>query len=291
MYHTSLVCVRVSRPVRSKKTPSHHHTQNLISSTITKMSVNILVVDYDSSHDWYAAFRGKTVLVGGVQCKINVEQTAFEHISLSASGEAAVLDIEPSPDPILGSSQKNSRRFIPDFCLIRNVARGVHGRDYRNILYGLHYAGVGSVNSLSSIISCQERAVVYAELMKLNREMGDMFPFIPAVYHANLDDSTSIATTAFPSVVKIGPSCAGYGKLKADSATAFRDIRTTMSMMNDYFTVEPFQEAVCDVRVQKIGNTIRSFTRQDSLTAAIFFICVDKDATTSFLIEHICKNS
>ena len=225
------------------------------------MSVNLLVIDYDSSHNWYEAFRGQTVRVNGVDCTINVEQTAFEHISLSASADTAVLDIASSPDPIFGSTQKYVRRFQPDFCLIRNVARGVHLRDYRNILYGLHYAGVGSVNSLSAIISCQERAVVYAELNKLRRTMGDAFPFIPATYHSNLDDALNISPVQFPSVVKVGTSCAGYGKLKADDAIAFRDIRTTLSMVNEYFTVESFQNCVCDVRVQKIGTRVRAFTR------------------------------
>ena len=225
------------------------------------MSVNLLVIDYDSSHNWYDAFRGRTVVINGVECNIVVEQTAFEHISLSASADSAVLDIASSPDPIYGSSQKNNRRFVPDFCLIRNVARGIHHRDYRNILYGLNYAGVGSVNSMASIISCQDRAVVYAELNKLHRTKGDAFPFITAVYHSNLDDAINIAPVEFPSVVKVGTTCAGYGKLKADDVTAFRDIRTTLSMVNEYFTVEPFQKCICDVRVQKIGSRLRAFTR------------------------------
>ena len=92
----------------------------------------LLVVDYDSSHDWYAAFKAHA---GWLQ----IEQTAWSLISLAASEETCIVDIAPSPDPILFSSQKRARRVEPDAVLVRNVCRGVHGADYRHLLYGLHY--------------------------------------------------------------------------------------------------------------------------------------------------------
>ena len=142
----------------------------------------------------------------------------------------SVVDTADNGDPIFGTSQKFHRRVSPDMCLIRNVCRGVHNNDFRNFLYGLHYAGIPSVNSLPSIIACQERVAIYAELNRLRRDMGsEAFPFIQATYHPNLDEAL-IIDPVVPVVVKTGTTCAGYGKMLLKTEQQFMDYKTTLSM-------------------------------------------------------------
>ena len=102
------------------------------------MELTVLVIDYDSSHDWYAAFRGKRV--NGRPVK--VDQCGWADLSVSAAYDRCVCDISPSEDPIFGSPQKDARQVVPDLVVVRNVARGVHNQDYRNILFGFAYGGI-----------------------------------------------------------------------------------------------------------------------------------------------------
>ena len=258
----------------------------------TKTEMILLVIDYDSSINWSEVFKGATVPGGSSGSKrvpVRVEQTAWDLVSLAATGDKCVVDIRPSPDPIFGTTQKHHRRVEPDFCLIRNVCRGAHGADFRNLLYGLHFAGIPSVNSLGSIIACQERAVIYAELNQLQREMGEeAFPFIQATYHPNLDEALIISpeigkegkkddedeqkekeegeskeasSSSAAVVVKVGTSCAGYGKMRLTTEQQFMDYKTTLSMGTEYFTVEPYCPALHDVRVQLVGGHVRAYKR------------------------------
>ncbi|KAJ8606025.1 hypothetical protein CTAYLR_010783 [Chrysophaeum taylorii] len=104
-------------------------------------------------------------------------------------------------------------------------------RDYRNILYGLAYAGVSCVISAYSLAHCQERAVVYGELNRLRRELGeDEFPF-------------------------------GTARCAAATTTTSSTTARTLSLSNDYFTVEPFYSADYDIRLQRIGETARAYKR------------------------------
>lgn len=159
----------------------------------------------------------------------------------------------PSEDPIFGTSQKFHRRVSPDMCLIRNVCRGVHNNDFRNFLYGLHYAGIPSVNSLPSIIACQERVAIYAELNRLRRDMGsEAFPFIQATYHPNLDEAL-IIDPVVPVVVKTGTTCAGYGKMLLKTEQQFMDYKTTLSMGTECKQKEKIsREKMSESRMKRI---------------------------------------
>ena len=253
----------------------------------------LLVVDYDSSHDWYAAFKPFARW-------IQVEQTAWDLISLAATSERCIVDIAASPDPILFSSQKRARRVEPDALLVRNVCRGVHGADFRHLLYGLNYSGkVVSVNSFESLLAFQERAVVYGELNRLRREHGAAaFPFIETSYHPNLDENL-IVDPPFAQrggalgsvVVKAGTTCAGYGKMKLSSPADFVDFKTTLSMGRDYFTVEKFVSATSDLRVQIVGDTVRALKRSsDTWKANMGNVVYSRVEVTAFLIYRYILN-
>ena len=78
-----------------------------------------------------------------------------------------------------------SSMFQPDIVLVRNEVT-VPGSDHRGKLHALRFAGVRGVNSLSSINSFCERAIISAELHRLNRELGDdVFPVVPQDFFAS----------------------------------------------------------------------------------------------------------
>lgn len=59
------------------------------------------------------------------------------------------------------------RSFRPDFVLVRQSVRGIGPReDYRNILLGLQFGNVPSINSLTSIYNFAEKPWVVSFLMK-----------------------------------------------------------------------------------------------------------------------------
>jgi len=168
------------------------------------------------------------------------------------------------------STQKEDRIVRPDFVLIRNFPRNIHGVDYRNILIGLMYAKLPAVNSLESVFMAMERPLMYAELNSIRRRLGnDKFPVIDMNYYPNqmihsvspypYDSST---TPSFPLVCKVGSTHAGYGKIQAESDAQFKDMRSVLALHQDYYTTEPFiQNIDYEFRVQKIGEHYRAFKR------------------------------
>lgn len=234
------------------------------------MSKLLLVIDYDNSNNWFHVFKGARLDSGE---EIRVDQTAWDLISLAVDSCCAdddvdgngglVVEISPSISPIFGSPQKYNRTIRPDFLLVRNVTRGAHGRDFRNLLLGFKLAGIGSVNSLRSILACQERADMYGELLEIRRRVGrETFPLHDLTYFPNIDESLLIQPPVSPAVVKVGSAHAGYGKIRTVTETDFRDVRTTLAMHREYYTVEAFlDDVVEDIRVQKIGENIRCYRR------------------------------
>ena len=56
----------------------------------------------------------------------------------------------------------------------------------RNLLLGLRYGGVPSINSLESIHSFQDKPWVYAHLLNIQRRLGkDAFPLIEQTFYPN----------------------------------------------------------------------------------------------------------
>jgi hypothetical protein len=103
--------------------------------------------------------------------------------------------------------QKEDRKLIVDFLLIRNFPSALHGGGYKNILLGFMFADIPSVNSLESIYTCSEKPIVYGKLNSLSKKVGkDKFPLIPQIYYPNIktSDQILIEPKNYPVVSKIG---------------------------------------------------------------------------------------
>lgn len=147
----------------------------------------------------------------------------------------------------------------PDLVLVRNEVFSPGG-DFRNVLFGLMFGNVPSVNSLDSIYVFCERPVIQARLNALNRKHGDKFPVVSQSY---FDSHKSIFYgNKFPAVVKVGAAHAGYGKMKVENHKVMEDVKSVLAVPGDqYLTAEPFIDGDYDVRVQKIGEHYRAFKR------------------------------
>ena len=68
----------------------------------------------------------------------------------------------------------------PDFILIRELCRRIRpGCGYKNLFYAFMVSQTPSINSLHSIFCLNERALMNAEMIRLNRKHGqDKFPII-----------------------------------------------------------------------------------------------------------------
>jgi len=87
-------------------------------------------------------------------------------------------------------------------------------------------------------------------------------------------------TPNFPIVVKVAHVHAGYGKMKLENHHQLADLRSIVSIHNDYCTAESFLKGDYDLRIQKIGKRIRAF-RRTGISGAW------KTNTGSAILEHI----
>ena len=220
------------------------------------MRRNLIVVDDDPEHDWVKIFnRSKK--------NIRVYQTSWSKIVLKdCRQDRCVVDLNSSdPDncvPFRGMEVTRTGIEV-HFMLIRNYPRLLHDIDFTNLLLGLHFAGVESVNSIWSLIQATNRAVLYAALNRIKRRIGEKaFPFIDVTYHDNLSH-TKIKSSRFPCVVKVASSCAGYGKMKVRSQGELDDLKGILELHNDFFTIEPFLPSEYDIRLQYLGGHVRAY--------------------------------
>jgi len=223
------------------------------------MPRNLIVIDDDPQHDWTKIFnRSKK--------NIRVYQTSWSKIVLkTCECGKCVLDLKASePDnciPFTGMELPRTGIKV-DFMLIRNYPRLLHGIDFTNLLLGLHFAGVRSVNSIWSLIQATNRAVLYAALNEIKLRRGEKaFPFVNASFHDNLSHDT-IKSSRFPCVVKVASSCAGYGKMKVRTQGELDDLKGILELHNDFFTIEPFLESRYDIRLQYLGGHVRAYKRE-----------------------------
>ncbi|CAD1477357.1 unnamed protein product, partial [Heterotrigona itama] len=105
----------------------------------------LLVID-DQNTDWSKYFRGRR-LHGDYE--IRVEQAEFRELSLTATETGSVVSMA-----VYRNGTKVIRSFKPDFVLIRQNLKDA-GEDYKNLLLGLMYGGVPSVNNLTAIYNFQ----------------------------------------------------------------------------------------------------------------------------------------
>ncbi|XP_010288889.1 PREDICTED: synapsin-2-like, partial [Phaethon lepturus] len=91
------------------------------------------------------AFRGKKV---HGEYDIKVEQAEFSEINLIAHADGNyAVDIQ-----VFRNGTKVVRSFRPDFVLVRQHSFSMaENEDFRNLIIGMQYAGIPSVNSLESV--------------------------------------------------------------------------------------------------------------------------------------------
>ena len=224
--------------------------------------VKLLVIQSDA-YDWPQIFKGTKLADGS---NIEVQQAGWEDIQVNAetTGRHPLMVHIRKSGSRGGREAPGIRRtnstFLPDFVLVRNEVRTC-ATDYRPELFGLMFGGVGAANSLGSIHSFCERPVVHAELGRIQRELGHAaFPVVEQSYFSRY--SSMMYGNSFPAVVKVGHAHAGMGKMRIADHHDMEDFRSVLAMTEGkYCTAEPFLQGTHDLRIQKIGPSIKVFKR------------------------------
>ena len=163
----------------------------------------LLVID-DADTDWSKYFRGRRV---HGDFDVRVEQAEFRELTVSANSETGVT----ASIVMSKGGSKVVRSFRPDFLLVRQNLRDA-AEDHRNLLLGLQYAHIPSVNSLESIYNfqvrrwmflligeeffkkkvilsfllLQDKPWVFAQMVKAQKKLGkEEFPLIEQTFFPN----------------------------------------------------------------------------------------------------------
>jgi len=217
-----------------------------------KKDVTLLVISADGCN-WNREFSGVEL---NNNKKIVVVESGWSRIHVEASG-----DIPIACTVIVDSEEKE---IYPDFVLFRAFPNDLFGVSFRRQLLGLVYSGIGGVNTPSSVLQTMDRPIVHAEMLRIAERIGfDKFPVIKAKYHPNgySGNKKRLIPIIFPTVIKVGSSYGGYGKMVANNKQEYDDITSVLALGTEYFTEEPFTKHDFEFRIQVIGPYIRCFRR------------------------------